>query len=479
MVLMLMLMLAFLVARSLGCGRRNRRLLARRRVSRCRLVLVPLFKCESLIHAEVEFARGVLVLFEADPDVAVVLEMSSQELLGQRGLDLLPHDALDRPRAEDRVVAPPGEVAAGLLTHCQRNLPLPQALAQALQLKLHDPFDFAFGQRLEDNEVVHSVDELGPKVLVHRLHHLLLAPLPPLRPRLLSLIRQRGITRTKGGITCGHHDPLILIPFDVLENVLRADVRGHDDDAILEINQAALRVGDSPIIQHLEKQVEYLSVGFFHFVEEHHRVGTPSYGLSQLPSFLVANVTGRRTYQSRHRVLFHVFRHVDANQGVLRIEHELRECLGQLRLAHACWAHEEEGSRGPARVRQASPGTLNRIRHRLHGLVLPDDTLVQLISEHEELLPLALLEFVHRNSRPLADDVADVARAHFLPQHGRLLPLPSRGLLGHSPLRRFQIFLQAQQGAIFELSRTIQVVISLGLRNFDLNSVNVLLQCLH
>ena len=46
--------------------------------------------------------------------------------------------------------------------------------------------------------VVDSVDELGPKVLVHRLHHLLLAPLPPLRPRLLSLCRQRGITRTKG-----------------------------------------------------------------------------------------------------------------------------------------------------------------------------------------------------------------------------------------------------------------------------------------
>src|ERR671921_740840 len=52
----------------------------------------------------------------------------------------------------------------------------------------------------------------------------------------------------------------------------------------------------------------------------------------------------RRPSEPGHGVLLHVLRHVDAHHRVLVAEQELGERPGQLRLAHARRAQEDEGA---------------------------------------------------------------------------------------------------------------------------------------
>jgi len=43
---------------------------------------------------------------------------------------------------------------------------------------------------------------------------------------------------------------------------LRTDVRGHDDNCILEIDRASLAVGDPSIVEHLQEDIENVVVRF-------------------------------------------------------------------------------------------------------------------------------------------------------------------------------------------------------------------------
>ena len=85
----------------------------------------------------------------------------------------------------------------------------------------------------------------------------------------------------------------------------------------------------------------------------------------------------------------HVFRHVDADHGVLVAEDRLGERLGQLGLADAGRAEEQEGGDRPAAFAQAGAGEAHGVAHRLDRLVLADDALVQPLLHLDQ--PLALL----------------------------------------------------------------------------------------
>ena len=94
---------------------------------------------------------------------------------------------------------------------------------------------------MEHDDVVDAVDELGPEVLLHDLHH-----------RLLHLRVVR---------LAGH-----------LLDHLRAEVRGHDDHGVAEVDGAALAVGQAAVVEHLQQHVEHVRVRLLDLVEQHHRV---------------------------------------------------------------------------------------------------------------------------------------------------------------------------------------------------------------
>ena len=130
--------------------------------------------------------------------------------------------------------------------------------------------------------------------------------------------------------------------------------------------------------------------------------GPPPHRLGQLAALVVADVAGRRADQPRDRVPLLVLAHVEPHHRVLVVEHELGERAGELGLADARRAEEDERADRPVRVLQPGARAAQRVRDRRHGLVLADDAPVQPLLHVDQLLGLALEQAVDRDARPAA-----------------------------------------------------------------------------
>ena len=208
-----------------------------------------------------------------------------------------------------------------------------------------------------------------------------------------------------------------LRPEDVAQRFDRADVRGHDQDAVAEVDRAALAVGEASVVEHLQQHVEDLGVRLLDLVEQDHAVRPPPHGLGELAALVVADVAGRRTDQPRDRVPLLVLGHVEPHHRVLVVEHELGERTCELGLADAGRAEEDERADRPVRILQTGARAAERVRDRLDRLVLADDALVEPLLHVDELLGLALEQPVDRDARPARDDGGDVVLVDLLLDH--------------------------------------------------------------
>src|SRR3954462_14788129 len=162
----------------------------------------------------------------------------------------------------------------------------------------------------------------------------------------------------------------------------------------------------------------------------------------------VADVARRRTDQPRHRVLLHVLGHVDLDHRVLVAEQELGQRAGELRLADAGGAQEDERSGRPLGILDPGASAADGLRHRLDGDVLADDALVQLLLHADQPLRLGLGQLEDRDARPHRDDVGDL----LLPDLGLLGLLLRAPLVLELPLLLGQLpLLVAERGRLLEL----------------------------
>ena len=116
------------------------------------------------------------------------------------------------------------------------------------------------------------------------------------------------------------------------------------------LNDPALPVGQSPVVQNLQHHVKNVVVRLLDLIEEDHGIGTPPHRLRQLPALFVADVARRRADQPRDGVFFLVFRHVDANHRVFVVEEEFGQRAGEFRFTHASRPEKNEGADGAVRV---------------------------------------------------------------------------------------------------------------------------------
>jgi hypothetical protein len=98
---------------------------------------------------------------------------------------------------------------------------------------------------------------------------------------------------------------------------LAAEIARHQNDSVLEVHGAPMPVGEPPVVEDLQENIEDVSMGFFDLVEENDSVGLSSHGFSQLTPFFVAHVARRGADQLRHRVGLHKFGHVEAQERAL------------------------------------------------------------------------------------------------------------------------------------------------------------------
>ena len=248
---------------------------------------------------------------------------------------------------------------------------------------------------------------------------------------------------------------------------LRAEVRGQDQDGVPEVDRPALAVGEPAVVEHLQQDVEDVGVRLLHLVEQHHGVRTPPHRLGELPAGLVADVAGRRADQPGHRVLLGVLAHVDADHRPLVVEQELRQRLGQLGLADAGRAEEEEGTGRAVGVGDAGPGPADGVGDGADRLGLADDPPAELVLHPQQLLRLALEQPAGRDAGPGLHDLGDVVGADLLLEHR--VAGADRGLgVGQRPL-------QLRQPAVAELGDVGQVAVPLGPLGLQPHALQLLL----
>ena len=97
----------------------------------------------------------------------------------------------------------------------------------------------------------------------------------------------------------------------------RADVRGHDEDGVLEVHGIAEAIGELTIFEDLQKDIEDIRMRLLDFVEQDDRVRRTLDTLGELTTLLVAHVSRRRADEFGDRMLLHKLRHIEADERFL------------------------------------------------------------------------------------------------------------------------------------------------------------------
>ena len=100
------------------------------------------------------------------------------------------------------------------------------------------------------------------------------------------------------GRELGQVDDAAAVREHRIQEMLAAQVAGHDHDGVLEVDRPSLGVGQPAVVEQLEQDVEHLRVRLLDLVEEDDRVGPAADGLGQLAGLVVADIAWRRADQA-------------------------------------------------------------------------------------------------------------------------------------------------------------------------------------
>jgi len=131
---------------------------------------------------------------------------------------------------------------------------LAHAAEHLLEHDLGDLLDLVAAELTEDDDLIETIQELRAEVL------------------LQLFIHQRSDAVVIGLFRIGTGELKAKTTAALLDH-LRTDVRGHDDQGVLEVHRAALGIGQATVFQELQQQVEHIGVGLLDLIEEHHGVG--------------------------------------------------------------------------------------------------------------------------------------------------------------------------------------------------------------
>ena len=299
---------------------------------------------------------------------------------------MLLDDALQRPCAIRGVITAIGQPCAGAVIERDCHLAVDEQRAQPFHLDIDDPRHVTALQPVEQDHLIETVQKLRPEARANGPHDI--------------FTNFFGVT----ALLLGHE-------------ILRAEVRGHDDQRIFEVDGPPMTVGQAAIVQHLQQDVENVRVRLFDLVEQDDLIRPPPDGFGQHAALFVADVSWRRADQPGHRVLLHKLTHVDAYHRGIVIEQERGQRFGQLCLTDAGGAEKQERADRPVRVLQPSAGAANGGRHGGDRFLLAHDALAQRLLHLEQLVAFALEHPVDRHARPTRHDTGNVVGRHGLFEH--------------------------------------------------------------
>src|SRR5579875_2816996 len=181
--------------------------------------------------AEDQFFRVVRI--DVGQNVIARPDVAAQERFGELVFDHPLNRAPQRACAELRIPSFARKELLGGVGHLELHLLGADLAHHFFEFQADDLLDLLAVELMEDDHLVHTVEELGPEGLLDLFEHLVLHPLV----RALIVVA-RILLRA---------EPDVARRLDVG----RPDVARHDDDRIFEVNLATLRVGEAPVLEYL------------------------------------------------------------------------------------------------------------------------------------------------------------------------------------------------------------------------------------
>ena len=363
-------------------------------------------------------------------DIALLeraVEQHARRLIGDRALD----GPAQRPRAVHGVIPRGQERIERRVRHLQLHARALHARVDRVEELLRDLADVGARELVKDDDVVDAVEKLRPKRLF-QVGHDHAADLGVRAPGALArLLREAEAAAA-------------------VRDGLCADVRGHDDDGVAEVHLPPERIRELAVLHDLQQEVEHVLVRLFDLVEQHNGIRLAAHLFRELAALLVADIARGRADEPRDAVPLHIFRHVHADERLLVAEERLGQRAAELRLPDAGRAEEQKAADRAVRVAETDAAAADRVRDRVHCLLLPDDAAAQRRLHLQQLLALARGDARDGDTRPERNDLGHVLARHGAHGAGvRLLPLTAQLL----ELRAQLLLAVAQAGRALEILR--------------------------
>ncbi len=166
-----------------------------------------------------------------------------------------------------------------------------------------------------------------------------------------------------------------------LHDVVAAEVGGHQNYRITEVDFPAFAVAHKAPVKHLIEQVHHIAVGLFHFIQQHHAVRALAHRLSQNTALAVANVARRGTLELGHGVRLLVFGEVDGNQRLFAAIKRIGECERSFGFPCTARPRQQEDALRPVLRRQAGSGCTQALCHGAQRRVLAHHAFTEVLFE--------------------------------------------------------------------------------------------------
>ena len=298
---------------------------------------------------------------------------------------------------------------------------------QICNQQIDDAADFPFGQRLVQDDLIQTVQEFRTEPLMQQRIGLLLG-------------------RFGDG----------AVRLNALQQRISAEIRGQNQNRVLEIDGSSLGISNASVVEHLQQQIEHIRVRFLYFIEQHDAVRLSADGFGQLTALLVSDISGRRADQTADAEFFHILGHINADQVALVVKQRFSQRFCKLRLTDTGRTEEQERADRPVRILNARTRTQNCFTDLFHGFILTDHTLMQRIIEMQQLFAVALHELGDRDSRPARHDSCDFILCDGVTQQLGCTAAVCR------IFSSFDFLLQFREFAVLQLCSLVEVILPFG-----------------
>ena len=335
-------------------------------------------------------------------------QLTKENLLSQRTLDLVLDQTGHRPCAHQRVITTRCQPATRRIRHLELHVLVFQLRLQFGKELVHHVLDNLVAEATKLDNGVQAVTELGGEALLDRFHGI-------------------GSMILMGK---AHRSP---------RRCFGTRVGGHDDDHVAEVRLAPVVVGQRTVIHDLQQQVEDFRMRLLDFIEQQYAVRLLGDGLGQQPPLIETDIARRCTDQTRYGMALHVLGHVEANQ---------LDTQGLCQLARGLGFTDTGGPGEQERthrfVRRLEPGTgqLNRSGQRIDRCILTEYGQAQVAFKVAQQLLVRDRDVFWRNSRDFRHDIFNLRHFNALdPTFNRLQTLVGtcfvdhvNGLVRHVPV---------------------------------------------